>query len=32
MMITTWDEPMFSKATISIADDMARNFRTKPQA
>lgn len=32
MMITTWDEPMFSKAGISIADDMATNFRIKPQA
>jgi hypothetical protein len=32
MMITTWDEPMFSKAAISIADDMARNFRTDPGA
>jgi hypothetical protein len=32
MMSTTWDEPMFSKAAISIADDMAKNFRIKPEA
>ncbi len=30
MMITTWDEPVFSKAGISIADDMAKNFRIEP--
>jgi len=27
MMITTWGEPAFSKAAITIADDMAKNFR-----
>ena len=27
MMITTWGEPAFSKAAITIADDMANNFR-----
>ena len=32
MMSTKWGEPMFSKAAISITDDMARNFRTKPEA
>lgn len=32
MMSTTWDELMFSKAAISIADDMAENFRIKPEA
>jgi hypothetical protein len=30
MMITTWDEPMFSKAGTTIADDMAKNFRIEP--
>jgi hypothetical protein len=30
MMITTWDEPLFSKAAIMIADDMAKNFRIEP--
>jgi hypothetical protein len=29
---TRWMEPMFSKAAISITDDMARNFRTRPEA
>jgi hypothetical protein len=32
MMSTKWGEPMFSKAATSITDEMARNFRTKPQA
>ncbi len=32
MILTTWDESMFSKAAISIADDMARNFRIEPAA
>ena len=32
MMSTKWGEPMFSKAGISITDDMAANFRIKPQA
>ncbi len=32
MMITRWGEPAFSKAAISIADDMAQNFRIKPAA
>jgi hypothetical protein len=27
MMITTWGEPAFSKVAITIADDMAKNFR-----
>jgi hypothetical protein len=31
MMSTKWGEPMFSKAGISITDDMARNFRIEPQ-
>jgi hypothetical protein len=30
-MATRWMEPMFSKAGISIADDMAKNFRIKPE-
>jgi hypothetical protein len=30
MMLTSWSEPVFSKAAISIADEMARNFRTEP--
>ena len=30
MMITTWGEPAFSKAAITIADDMANNFRIEP--
>jgi len=30
MMSTTWSEPAFSKAAISIADDMAQNFRIEP--
>jgi hypothetical protein len=30
MMITTWDEPTFSKVAITIADDMAKNFRIEP--
>jgi hypothetical protein len=32
MMSTKWGEPMFSKAGISITDDMARNFRINPEA
>jgi len=32
MMITYWAEPVFSKAAMTIADDMARNFRIKPAA
>lgn len=32
MMITNWGEPMFSKAGISIADDMAKNLRIEPEA
>lgn len=32
MMSTKWGEPVFSKAAISIADDMAGNFRIKPEA
>lgn len=31
-MATRWMEPMFSKAGISIADDMANNFRIEPKA
>jgi hypothetical protein len=31
-MATRWMEPMFSKAGISIADDMAKNFRIEPKA
>ena len=30
MMITTWSESAFSKVAISIADDMAQNFRIEP--
>ncbi|MGH3249824.1 MAG: hypothetical protein ACRDOI_26990 [Trebonia sp.] len=30
MMFTNWGEPMFSKAGITIADDMAQNFRIEP--
>ena len=30
MMITSWHEPVFSKAAMSIADEMAKNFRTEP--
>jgi hypothetical protein len=30
MMLTSWSEPVFSKAAISIADEMAKNFRTEP--
>ena len=30
MMITMWMEPTFSKAAITIADDMANNFRIEP--
>ena len=30
MMITMWMEPTFSKAAITIADDMAKNFRIEP--
>jgi hypothetical protein len=30
MMITTWDEPAFSKVATTIADDMAKNFRIEP--
>ena len=32
MMSTKWGEPMFSKAAVSITDDMARNLRIKPEA
>ena len=32
MMFTRWMEPMFSKAGVSIADDMAKNFRIEPKA
>jgi hypothetical protein len=32
MMSTKWGEPMFSKAGISITDDMAKNFRIRPAA
>lgn len=31
-MITNWGEREFSKAAISIADDMARNFQIAPVA
>jgi hypothetical protein len=27
MMSTKWGEPAFSKAAITIADDIAKNFR-----
>jgi hypothetical protein len=30
MMITNWGEPAFSKVAITIADDMAKNFRIEP--
>jgi hypothetical protein len=30
MMFTRWAEPVFSKAAMTIADDMAQNFRTEP--
>jgi hypothetical protein len=30
MMTTRWMEPTFSKAGITIADDMAKNFRIEP--
>ena len=30
MMITTWSESAFSEAAISIADDIAQNFRIEP--
>ena len=32
MMSTKWGEPMFSKAGISITDDMANNLRIEPKA
>ena len=31
MMFTRWAEPVFTKAAMTIADDMARNFRTEPR-
>jgi hypothetical protein len=31
MMSTKWGEPVFSQAAISIADDMAKNFRIEPK-
>jgi hypothetical protein len=30
MMFTRWMEPAFSKAAITITDDMANNFRIEP--
>jgi hypothetical protein len=30
MMSTKWGEPAFSKVAITIADDMAKNFRIEP--
>ena len=30
LMLTDWGETAFSEAAISIADDMAQNFRIKP--
>jgi hypothetical protein len=30
MMSTKWGEPAFGKAAITIADDMAKNFRIEP--
>jgi hypothetical protein len=30
MMSTKWGEPAFSEAGITIADDMAKNFRIEP--
>ncbi len=30
MMITTWSDMAFTKVAISIADDMAQNFRIEP--
>jgi hypothetical protein len=32
MMFTRWMEPAFSDAAITIADDMANNFRIEPKA
>jgi len=32
MMFTRWMEPAFSKVAITIADDMAKNFRIEPTA
>jgi len=30
MMSTKWGEPAFSNVAITIADDMAENFRIEP--
>ena len=30
MMSTKWGETAFSKVAITIADDMAKNFRIEP--
>jgi hypothetical protein len=32
IMTVSWRERMFSQAGITIADDMARNFRVEPLA